>query len=159
MSIAKKVREYLDKNHIKYQLLQHKPSKNSLSSAIQAHIKTSQLVKAIMLEDLQGGKLMAILPANHKISLNALNTHFNRQFRLMKESHIYELFEDCKHGAVPPLAQAYEIDRVYDEFLMRQDNLYLEAGDHISLMQLSQAEFKKLMQYSVPLKFSYRLFH
>jgi Ala-tRNA(Pro) deacylase len=159
MSIANKVREYLDTNHINYQLLQHKPSKNSLSSAIQAHIKTSQLVKAIMLEDLQGGKLMAILPASHKISLNALNTHFNRQFRLMKESHIYEFFEDCKHGAVPPLAQAYQIDRVYDEFLIRQDHLYLEAGDHISLIQLAQEEFKNLMQYSVPLKFSYRLFH
>lgn len=159
MSIANKVREYLDTNHIKYQLLQHQPSKNSLSSAIQADIKTSQLVKAIMLEDIQGGKLMAILPASHKISLNALNTHFNRQFRLMKESHIYDIFEDCKHGAVPPLAQAYQINRVYDEFLIRQDNLYLEAGDHISLIQLSQEEFKNLIQYSVPLKFSYRLFH
>jgi len=158
MSIANRVREYLDKNHIEYQLLPHKPSKNSLSSAIQAHISASQVVKAIMLEDLQGGRLMAILPASHKISLHALNEHFARQFHLMKESHIYELFEDCKHGAVPPLAQAYQIDRVYDEFLMDQEALYLEAGDHISLIQLSQAEFRKLMQYSVPLRFSYRLF-
>lgn len=158
MGIASKVRDYLDKNHIEYKLLQHKPSKNSLSSAIQAHIQTSQVVKAIMLEDLQGGKLMAILPASHKISLHTLNEHFKRQFHLMKESHIYELFEDCKHGAVPPLAQAYQIDRVYDEFLMDQEQLYLEAGDHISLIQLSQTEFRKLMQYSVPLRFSYRLF-
>ena len=159
MSIANTVSDYLDKNHIEYQLLQHKPSKNSLSSAIQAHIKTSQVVKAIMLEDIQGAKLMAILPASHKISLHDLNEHFKRQFQLMKESHIYELFEDCKHGAVPPLAQAYQIDRIYDAFLMEQDNLYLEAGDHISLIQLSQTEFRKLMQYSVPLRFSYQLFH
>ena len=158
MSIATKVSAYLDETHIKYQLVKHKPSNNTLSSAIKSNLSTSQVVKAVVLEDLQGEKLMAILPGSHKISLSALNENFNRQFHIVKESHIYELFDDCKHGAVPPIAQAYGINRVFDEFLMQQEQLYLEAGDHTSLIQLSQDEFRKLMQDAKSLRFSYQLF-
>lgn len=158
MSIATKVSAYLDETHINYQIIEHQPSQNSLSSAAKSHIKTSQLVKAVILEDLQGSKLMAILPSSHKVSLRALNEHFKRHFHIVKESHLYELFDDCKHGAIPPLAQAYDMDKVYDLFLTKQPLLYLEAGDHISLIELPQSEFKKLMLKSESLNFSYRLF-
>lgn len=158
MSIAKKVRAYLDDADINYQLLTHTPSNNSLSSALQSNLTTSQIVKAIVLEDIQGDKLMAILPASHKISLRALNENFNRQFHIVKESHIYELFDDCKHGAVPPIAQVYELDRVYDECLLLQESLYLEGGDHTTLIQLTQEEFRKLLLNAPILRFSYQLF-
>lgn len=158
MSIAKKVSAYLDQAGINYQLLNHSPSSNSLSSALQSNLSTSQIVKAVVLEDIQGGKLMAILPASHKISLRALNENFNRQFHIVKESHIYELFDDCKHGAVPPIAQVYELDRVYDECLLLQDTLYLEGGDHATLIKLSQDDFRKLLPNAPILRFSYQLF-
>lgn len=158
MSIASKVNAYLDKTHIDYQLLQHRPSNNTLSSAIKANITASQIVKAVVLEDLENRKLMAILPGSHKISLSALNKNLNRHFHIVKESHIYELFDDCKPGAVPPLAQAYNMERVYDESLLQQALLYLEGGDHTSLIQVDQEEFRKLMQDSSPMSFSYQLF-
>ncbi len=159
MSIVTRVSAYLDKRHIHYQLLKHAPSHNSLSSAITSNVPATQVVKGVMLEDHEGKKLMAILPASHKVSLITLNEKLNRQFHLMKEAAVYELFDDCDHGAVPPLAQAYNMDRVYDEYLMQQPQLYLEAGDHTSLIQLTKDEFAQLMQDAKPLRFTHRVFH
>jgi Ala-tRNA(Pro) deacylase len=159
MSIVNKVSAYLDKRHIHYQLVTHTPTHNSLSSAVSANIPTSQLVKGVMLEDHQGNTLMAILPATHKVSLPTLNAKLNSQFHLLKEAAIYDLFSDCDHGAVPPLAEAYNIDRVYDEDLMQHPELYLEAGDHHSLIKLTRIEFGQLMQGARPLHFSHRVFH
>jgi len=159
MSIVAKVSAYLDKKHIHYQLLEHAPSHNALSSAISSNIPAAQLVKGVMLEDSEGKKLMAILPASHKVSLIILNEILNRHFHLMKEAAIYELFADCDHGAVPPLAEAYNIDRVYDHYLLQQPQLYLEAGDHRSLIKLEQNEFRQLMQDAQPLHFTHRVFH
>lgn len=159
MSIVNKVSAYLDKNHIQYQVLEHAPSHNSVSSAITANIPVAQLVKGVMLEDHDGKKLMAILPATHKVNLISLNEKLNRQFHLMKEAEIFGLFNDCDHGAVPPLAEAYNMDLVYDVCLMQQPYLYLEAGDHKSLIKLTRDEFGQLMHGVEPLHISHRVFH
>jgi Ala-tRNA(Pro) deacylase len=159
MSIVNKVSTYLDKNHIHYQLLEHAPSHNSLSSAITSNIPPAQLVKGVMLEDRDGNKLMAILPATHNVNLISINEKLNRQFHLMKETAVFELFTDCDHGAVPPVAGAYHIEQVYDVCLMQQPYLYLEAGDHKSLIKLTRSEFGQLMQGAEPLHISHRLFH
>lgn len=159
MSIVNKVSAYLDKNHIHYQLLEHAPSHNSISSAINANIPAAQLVKGVMLEDHDGNKLMAILPATHKVSLISLNEKLNRQFHLMKEAAVFELFTDCEHGAVPPVAEAYHMELVYDVCLLQQPYLYLEGGDHKSLIKLTRDEFGQLMHGVEPLHISHRVFH
>lgn len=159
MSIVKKVSAYLDKRHIHYQLLRHAPSHNSLSSAIASNIPATQLVKAVVVENSEGQKLMAILPASHKVSLITLNEKLNQHFHLIKEAALYEIFADCEHGAVPPIAKAYNMDSVYDDSLLQQPYLYLEAGDHESLIELSIDEFSRLMQGAKPLHFTHRVFH
>ncbi len=77
----------------------------------------------------------------------------------MKEAEIFGLFNDCDHGAVPPLAEAYNMDLVYDVCLMQQPYLYLEAGDHKSLIKLTRDEFGQLMHGVEPLHISHRVFH
>lgn len=158
MSIVTRVSAYLDDRHIHYQLRRHAPSHNSLSSAITSHIAATQLVKAVILEDREGQKLMAILPASHKISLITLNEMLNRQFHLVNEAAIYQLFADCDHGAVP-VVEPCNMDRVYDQYLLQQPYLYLEAGDHESLIELPRDEFLRLMQGARALHFSHRVFH
>lgn len=158
MSIVTKVSAYLDEKHIHYQLRRHAPSHNSLSSAVSSHISATQLVKGVVLEDREGQKLMAILPASHKVSLITLNEMLNRQFHLVNEAAIYQLFADCDHGAVP-IVEPCNMDRVYDQSLLQQPCLYLEAGDHESLIELTINEFSRLMEGAKPLHFAHRVFH
>ena len=159
MSITNRLSAYLDKKHIHYQLLNHSPSLNSLSSASNSNIPAAQLVKGVMLEEHNGNRIMAVLPTTHKVNLTTLNTKLHRQFHLMKEAAIYKLFADCEPGAIPPVADAYNIPKIYDEALMLQTHLYLEAGDHCSLIKLTRSEFAQLMQGARPMHFTHQVFH
>ncbi len=61
---------------------------------------------------------------------------------LASEDEIAELFPDCDAGAVPPIAEAYAVDAFVDESLDKQPDVYLEGGDHRSLIHISGEEFR-----------------
>ncbi|MCP4320951.1 MAG: YbaK/EbsC family protein [Alteromonadales bacterium] len=159
MSIVTRVQEYLDKSDIHYQTVTHSPSYNALGTAVNSDISSSQVVKGVMLEDHEGRKLMAVLPASHKVNLATLNEKTHREFHLMKEVEVYKLFSDCSKGAVPPLAQAYNMGVIYDSLLLEQGELYLEAGDHSSLIAVDQEQFMQLMHEAKHYCFSHKVFH
>jgi Ala-tRNA(Pro) deacylase len=65
---------------------------------------------------------------------------------LATEDEIRSIFTDCAVGAVPPIGAAYALDSVVDESLEEQTELYLEGGDHRSLIHISRAQFHDLMK-------------
>jgi Ala-tRNA(Pro) deacylase len=159
MAYKTRVTQYLDNEHIKYSVVPHSHSKSSIGSAISAEVPMHQIAKAVMLEDHEGRNLMAIVPADYKISLAAVGEELHRQFRLVKEAKVYEMFDDCDQGAVPPMPAVYHVDAVYDEELAHQRELYLESGDHETLVQLKQADFIKLMESYKHSRFSRQVIH
>lgn len=144
MSHPVRLSDYLDKNGVNYQTIAHPASMSSTASAVSAKVPLHQLAKAIVLEDHQGKKLVAILPADYKISLLWLNECFKATFRLLSEEEVSPLFNDCEFGAVPANGDAYYINSVYEDSLTRESDIYLEAGDHKTLFHLSRTEFAKL---------------
>lgn len=159
MTISTRLNAYLKDNEVDYELVSHPHSVNSLSSANAAKITLSQLAKAVILEDHEGRKMMAVLPANHKISLVALGEKLNRDLHLLKEQAVYQMFNDCENGAIPPLGGAYNVDAVYDDLLVDAKEIYFEAGDHNSLVRLSRKEFVKLIKDAKHLRFSHQNIH
>jgi Ala-tRNA(Pro) deacylase len=159
MSIVSRVEEYLNQQNIHYDLIQHAPSESSLSSAQHAKISPAKLAKAVVLEDHEGRRMMALLPSTHKISFHKLADELNRDFHLLSEKHLYPLFNDCQPGAVPPVSHAYQMDTVYDDLLFEQRDVFLEAGDHLSLIHLKHPEFSKLVQNCRHGRFSGEVFH
>ncbi|MCV2884841.1 YbaK/EbsC family protein [Aestuariibacter sp. AA17] len=145
MSGLERTTHYLDSQHIRYGLVSHPHSKSSVGSAISAEIPMHQLAKAILLEDHEGKHLMAIIPADYKLNLHSLNDTLNRSLKLVKEAKVYQLFTDCDSGAVPPIPNAYHMDAIYDDSLTKESQLYLEAGDHETLIQLEKDDFRRLM--------------
>lgn len=67
-----------------------------------------------------------------------------RGFQLVGEDHVINRFDDCCHGAVPAFGQAYNRETVVDDSLLRKPEVFLEAGDHEELIQLSQEQFRSL---------------
>ncbi|SQH75772.1 conserved protein of unknown function [Shewanella benthica] len=159
MAISTRLNEYLQDNEVSYELVSHPHSFNSLSSAIAARVSPSQLAKAVILEDHEGRKMMAVLPANHKISLGALGDKLNRDLHLMKEQAVYQMFNDCENGAIPPLGGAYNLEAVYDDLLVDAKEIYFEAGDHSSLVRISRKDFVKLIKDAKHLRFSHQNIH
>jgi len=98
----------------------------------------------VVLED-EDGYVMAVIPASHKLDLQAVREELHRTLNLSNEHTIAKLFKDCEPGAVPPLPGVYGIDSVVDQILTDVPEVYLEGGDHRSLIRLSGEEFRKVI--------------
>lgn len=156
MSVAISLKDYLDNHAIKYDLIPHKYSENSLGAAHAAHIPGDRVAKSVLLQD-DFGYMMAVLPATHRISLSDLKMHTHRQLALADENEISEIFNDCELGAIPPIGDAYGMETVVDDSIAEQSDIYFEAGDHEVLIHLESEQFNDLMESAEHLRFSYHI--
>ncbi|WP_421861997.1 aminoacyl-tRNA deacylase [Motiliproteus sp.] len=159
MSIATRVRAYLNTHNIGYETIIHNHSHCSMETARAAGIKPEQTAKAVMLEDHQGHHLMAVLPASHKISLDRLGQQFQAEWHLIEEERLTPMFEDCEPGAVPSLGAAYNLNTIYDDALGSQSEIYMESGDHTTLIRLRAEDFAELVRRGQHGHFSNKAYH
>jgi Ala-tRNA(Pro) deacylase len=154
MSIAPRLKWYLDARGVHYEILPHPHSSTSRETAQQAHLSPGRLAKAVLLED-ELGYVMVIVPASHRIDLRRLAEQLNRDLVLAKEREIAALFHDCERGAMPPLGGPYHVPTVYDEALSACPEIYFEAGDHEDVVRLRGADFIGLLEGSLHGRFSH----
>lgn len=159
MSISTRLDTYLTTHNIPYQVIEHEHSASSVDSATMAKVPLSQLAKAVMLQDHEGRKLMAVLPAKNKISFSAINDNLMGTYQLLKEQEVYSMFSDCEHGAIPPVGGAFNVHMICDEVLDQLDFIYIEAGDHRKLLRITHDNYKKIAANSKQLRFSSELIH
>jgi Ala-tRNA(Pro) deacylase len=69
----------------------------------------------------------------------------DRPVSMATEEEIATLFPDCEIGAIPPVGAAYGLETVVDDSFDRVSDIYFEAGDHRSLVHISDKEFHNLM--------------
>lgn len=157
--IISRISQYLEDNHIKYQPIEHMHSSSSIGTAISSLVPLEHIAKAVILIDHEGKKVMAILPANHKVRLSLLNDKLLAHFRLAKEQEIFSMFEGCEHGAIPPLAEAFNCTYVVDSSLDRLSHIYVEAGDHQTLLKIERHDFESLVANGKHFHFSTEAYH
>lgn len=159
MTISTRLDTFLSTHDIAYQAIPHGHSNSSVGSAVAAHVPLNQIAKAVMLIDHQGRKMMAVLPANNKINFSILNDELYGSYQLLKEHDVYHMFSDCEHGAIPPIGEAYNIAAVCDKQLDYLENVYIEAGDHETLLKLDRDSFKNMMTNTKHFSFSREVIH
>ncbi len=145
MAIAMKLKDYLEHEHIPYSVVTHPYSATSMQAAEEAHIPGDKLAKAVLLHD-NGGYVVAVVPATHKVKLGKLRNLYGRYFALASEDEIHQVFDDCSIGALPPVGKAYAAEVIVDDALDRNEDIYFEAGDHTSLVHVSRDDFHALMR-------------
>ena len=143
MAIAPILQKHLDRN-VTYEVITHDPTMSSTRTAQACHVSGDRLAKAIVLRH-DGRYMLAVLPATHHVRLTDLKTQIGDDVDLADEAEIRQLFPDCALGAVPPVGEAYELDVIVDDSIQEQPDVYLEAGDHATLVHMDQAQFARLM--------------
>jgi len=159
MNSSTRLTRYLTDRNIPYQEVEHFHSSSSIGTAITENISLKQIAKAVLLKSHEDRKLMAILPADRKISLSALNESLHGSYQLVKEQEVYQVFSDCNSGAIPPAADAYNMNMVCEQELDKLTKVYLEAGDHKTLLCVDQDGFHDLMATGKHMHFSHQVFH
>jgi len=147
MTIALTLRAFLEDQGVIYEIIEHAPTSSAIESAAVAHIPPSCVAKAVLL-DLpreQHDHLVALLASDRRLELDELRNAIGEKPQLAHEEEIATLFDDCAPGAVPP-GFGYGVDMIVDDQLMREPDIFLEGGDHCSLIHIEQAEFDRLTQ-------------
>jgi Ala-tRNA(Pro) deacylase len=156
MAIPASVHDYLDREGVQYEVIAHAATRDASRTAQAARVPGDRLAKSVVLED-DSGYLLAIIPASHRLDLQAIGRELRRELVLASERELAELFEDCEPGAVPPLGGAYGIDTVLDRNLADTPDIYFEAGDHLSVIHVSGPDFRRLMANSLERNISHHL--
>jgi len=144
MTMATTLRDYLDREEVSYDLVEHAYTRTADDSARAAHIPGDQVAKSVLLED-EDGYVMAIIPATHRVEIGKLHKQLNRNLGLATERELDLLFDDCECGAIPAVGQAYGVDVVVDESIEENRDVYFEGGDHVGLVHVSGRDFERLM--------------
>jgi len=145
MTIAQTVQQHLKDRGIDYDVITHSPTGSSSESAQSAHVSGDRIAKGVVVKD-GGDYLLAVVPGEHYLDIKSLGEHLNRDLVMADESELSGLFTDCKEGAVPALGIAYGLKTLVDDALLKQPELYFEAGDHESLIHVREADFEVLME-------------
>lgn len=147
MPVAKRLKQFMEERGVKYTVVLHRPTPSSSKTAEACHISGHNLAKAVVLKD-ERGFALAVLPASRHVRLNALQEWLSRNFSLASEEELGEIFIDCDLGAVPAVGNAYGLEVLVDNSLSDTSEVYIEAGDHKSLLHLTGKEFEHLMEHA-----------
>ncbi|MGI9280825.1 MAG: aminoacyl-tRNA deacylase [Endozoicomonas sp.] len=145
MSISPKIDHYLQSHSIAFNTISHPPSHSSVQSAIAAQIPLSSVAKAVILKDDVDNYLMAIVPASSRLQMKQIREITDCHLKLASENELSHHFRDCQKGAIPPIGEAYEMDTIWDNKLSELPDVYLEAGDHETMIHLTKEAFQHIL--------------
>ena len=88
--------------------------------------------------------MLAVLPASHHLRLSELRTKLGDNVHMADETEI--------NRAVPRLCtrcsscrrKCYGLDIIVDDSIQAQPDIYMEAGDHETLLHMGHAQFARL---------------
>lgn len=135
MAVAQKLKSFLDKHAVAYDVVEHPHTATSSEAAQKAHVSGEKVAKAVVIHHELGYEL-AVVPSTHRLDLGQLSKLLDKRLGLAGEDEIKGLFPDCDAGAVPPVGAAYGLAVTIDEDLFGLPEVYFEGGDHKRLARV-----------------------
>ena len=154
MNANHRIENYLDEHHVPYEIIDHVPTATSLHTAHSAHIDPARLAKGVLLEGDDACLVVAMIPADQEIQLGQLQVEYGSHLHLADEATVRRQFDDCDPGAVPGLAIAWGVETVWDDSLLAQPDIHLEAGDHRHLIHVQTRNLQMALEAMTSCHFS-----
>jgi len=144
MSIPTRLQEFLDREHVRYEVLPHSETYTASGLAQTLHVPRKELAKVVMVK-MEDRPVMTVLPASWKVDLTRLKEIFGTgHVRLATEEELRELFPDCEVGAMPPFGNLYGLQVYVDQSLTEDEEIVLQAGTHTEAVKLRYQDFARL---------------
>ncbi|MCL4550270.1 MAG: YbaK/EbsC family protein [Bacteroidetes bacterium] len=151
---SKMLKEFLDKNKIKYVTIKHSLAFTAQEIAASAHIKGTEMAKTVLIK-IDGKMAMFVLPASYKVNFDQLHeTLGTKNIRLANEVEFKDKFSDCDVGAMPPFGNLYGLDVYVADVLAKDEEIAFNACTHTELIQMPYKDFERLVKPRL-IKFSY----
>lgn len=146
---GRQLKEYLDREHVKYVTIQHSPAYTAQEIAASAHISGKEMAKTVIVK-LDGKMAMAVLPASRRVVLDLLaETVGARDVELAEEAEFAYLFPGCERGAMPPFGNLYGLEVYVAEALAEDEEIAFNAGSFTELIRMAYRDFERLVRPEV----------
>ena len=146
---SKLLKDYLNKEHVKYVSIQHSPAYTAQEVAESAHVPGRDLAKTVVIK-VEGKMAMFVLPANRKVVLPELREELGKiKITLATEDEFKGRFPDCEIGAMPPFGNLYGMDVFVAPSLTQETEIAFNAGTHTEAIKMAYADFARLVQPKV----------
>lgn len=158
MTIAAKLRHFLDRQGAVYEIIPHRPTQSARETALVCDVPADCFAKAVLV-DTPDEPLLAVLPADCRVEMDELGSTIGETPQIADEREVVTLFDDCAPGAIPPLGQGYGVAMIVDAHLDDVPEVYFEGGDHMSIVHVSHDEFARLTrearhgEFGTPVRF------
>lgn len=145
MTLAR-LANYLDAHNSRYLVISHSPAYTAQGIAGLTHISGKELAKTVIL-NLDGNLVMAVLPANYHVDLQALRWAAKaKTVTLASEEEFQDRFPQCETGAMPPFGNLYGMPVFADSSLEHDKEIAFNAGTHRELIRMMWEDYVKLAQ-------------
>jgi Ala-tRNA(Pro) deacylase len=144
MSMAARIRDYLDSNKVSYQPISHPQAFEASNVAHTLHVPEGQFAKAIVLRA-DGHRVMAVLPASQRLNMHELKEALGvKHLEMTPESELAKLCGECELGAFPPFGQLYGMDVWIDRNLAGSEEIIFNAGTHTDALRMKYSDYARL---------------
>ncbi len=147
-----KLKNYLDKNKVRYEVVSHLTTYTAQGTAQSAHIPGKEIAKTVIVnvDGDEGRMAMVVLPASRKIDFALLKEVTGAQtVELATEDEFKDVFPDCEIGAMPPFGNLYAMDVYVERSLAQDEEIAFNAGNHRELIKMSYRDFERLVRPKV----------
>jgi len=143
---VQRLKEFLDREEVKYVSISHSPAYTAQEIAASAHVPGKELAKTVIVK-LDGRMAMAVLPASLKIDFAKLKQASGAaEVELASEREFRDRFPGCEVGGMPPFGNLYDMDVYVSPQLAEDEEIAFNAGSHTELVKLAYRDFERLVQ-------------
>jgi len=143
MSIAARLRSFLDERHVTYRVIEHRPTYTAMEIAQTLHVPGREMAKVVIVKA-DDRYCMVVLPAPYKVDLEAFRRSTGAQrAELATEGEMQRLFPDCEVGAMPPFGNLYGMPVYAERSLTEDREIVFEGGNHHEAVCMAYDDFER----------------
>jgi Ala-tRNA(Pro) deacylase len=144
--VLQTLREFLDKEGVKYVVVTHSPAHTAREIAAAAHIPGKEMAKTVMMK-LDGEMVMVVLTASTTVDLGRLlGATGADEVELAHEQEFRHLFPGCELGAMPPFGNLFGLRTFVADELTEDEEIAFNAGSATELIRMSYRDYARLVQ-------------
>lgn len=145
MLIPSKIKNFLDKNKVKYEAIEHKTVFTAFDKATTLRIPQKIVGKTLTLKT-DKKYVLALIPANKNLDkMKFRKVAKATQIDFAKEAWVKKNLKGVKVGAVPPFGILWKLPTFIDRSLMNQTKIIVNGGVWNWSIKITPAAFKKIV--------------
>jgi Ala-tRNA(Pro) deacylase len=145
MTVLRKLKDYLEKNQVRYEEGYHERVYTSQEIAAAMHVPGRELAKVVMVKA-DRKMVMLVLPASYQVKIEKLKKALQcKKLAIAKEKDFEQLFPDCEIGAMPPFGNLYDLEVWVDRVLTGDEFIVFRAGNHVETLKIKYDDYARLV--------------